>query len=97
MRFDAEMGTNFLKGNLQLPTRDEPLENIDGSSIKIGAEESLRWQLAERIAHQQPPDGHRGQTRTVPDSRAGGDLNNTIGAAIPEGYCVTLPTCAGIA
>src|SRR5271165_712549 len=96
LSFDAEMGTNFLKGNLQLPTRDEPLEDIDGSGIKIGAEESLWRYFVERIAHQQPADGHRGQTPTVPDSRAGGDLNNTVGAAIPEGYGVALPTCAGI-
>src|SRR5271165_274595 len=84
LSFDAEMGTNFLKGNLQLPTRDEPLEDIDGSGIKIGAEESLWRYFVERIAHQQPADGHRGQTPTVPDSRAGGDLNNTVGAAIPD-------------
>jgi hypothetical protein len=94
--FDAKMGTNFLKGDLQLPTGDEPLENINRSRIKISAEESLRRQFAERIAHQQPPDRHRGQTRTVPDSRAGGDLNNTIGTAVPEGDSMVLPTCAGI-
>ena len=40
--FDAEMGTSFLKGDFQLPARDEPLEDIDGGSVEIGAEEGLR-------------------------------------------------------
>jgi hypothetical protein len=43
LRFDTEMGTNFLKGNLQLPTRDEPLQDVDGSRIEIGTEEGLGW------------------------------------------------------
>src|SRR5208282_6417890 len=43
LSFDAEMGTDLLKGNLQLPTRDEPLEDIDGGGVEIGAEEGLRW------------------------------------------------------
>ena len=34
LSFDTEMGTNFLKGNLQLPTRDEPLEDIDGGGVE---------------------------------------------------------------
>ena len=42
LSFDAETGTDLLKGNLQLPTRDEPLEDIDGGGVEIGAEEGLR-------------------------------------------------------
>jgi hypothetical protein len=38
LSFDAEMGTDLLKGHLQLPTRDEPLEDIDGDGVEIGAE-----------------------------------------------------------
>ena len=43
LSFDAEMGAAFLEGDLQLPARDEPLEDIDGSGVEIGAEEGLRW------------------------------------------------------
>ena len=42
LSFDAEMGSDVLKGNLQLPTRDELLEDIDGGGVEIGAEEGLR-------------------------------------------------------
>ena len=42
LSFDTEMGTDLLKGHLQLPTRDEPLEDIDGDGDEIGAEEGLR-------------------------------------------------------
>ena len=82
--FDAEMGAGFLEGDLELPARDEPLEDIDGSGVEIGAEEGLRLELAERIADQQPANRHRGQPGVVPDGGAGGDLDDAIGAAIPE-------------
>jgi hypothetical protein len=36
------MGAGFLKGDFQLPPRDEPLEDIDGGGVEIGAEEGLR-------------------------------------------------------
>jgi hypothetical protein len=52
------MGAKFLKGNLQLPMRDEPLEDIDGNRIELGAEEGLGLPFADGIANQQPPDGH---------------------------------------
>src|ERR1700679_3442991 len=32
--FDAEMGTGFLKGDVQLPPRDEPLKEIDGAASR---------------------------------------------------------------
>jgi hypothetical protein len=59
--FDAEMGTVFLEGDLERPAGDEPLEDIDRSGAKIGAEEGLRRELAARIADQQPADRHGGK------------------------------------
>ena len=43
--FDAEMGTGFLEGDLELPAGDEPLEDIDRSGVEIGAEEGLRLRV----------------------------------------------------
>ncbi len=94
--FDAQMGTSFLKGDFHLPARDEPLEDIDGGGVEIGAEEGLRWEFTARIAHQQPANGHWGQAATVPNGGTGGDLNDTIGAAVPESDGVALPNRAGI-
>ena len=94
--FDAEMRAGFLEGDLELPARDEPLENIGGSGVEIGAEEGLWLQFAERIADQQPSNGQRGQAGVVPDGGAGGDLDDAIGAAIPEGNGVALPDRIGI-
>src|ERR1700683_5623833 len=58
--FDAEMGTDFLEGHFQLPTRDEPLKDVDGSRIEAGAEEGLRRQFADRIADGHPPNWPNG-------------------------------------
>ena len=82
--FDAKMGAAFLERDLELPARDEPLEDIDRSGIEIAAEEGLQCKLSARIADQQPSDGHGGQAAVVPDRGAGGDLDETIGAAVPE-------------
>jgi hypothetical protein len=94
--FDAKMGAAFLERDLELPARDEPLEDIDRSGIEIGAEEGLRCKLAARIADQQPSDGHGGQAAVVPDRGAGGDLDETIGAAVPERDGVALPDGIGV-
>lgn len=72
------------------------MEDIDGSRIEVGAEEGLRRQLAERVAHQQPANWHRGQTATVPNGGSVGDLNGTVGAAVPESNGMALPNRAGI-
>jgi len=96
LSFDAKMGTAFLERDLELPTRDEPLEDIDRSGIEISAEEGLRCKLAARIADQQPPDRHGGQAAVVPDRGAGGDLDETIGAAVPKRDGVALPDGIGV-
>ena len=83
--FDAEMGAGFLEGDLELPARDEPLEDIDGSGVEIGTEEGLWLELAERIADQQPSNGQPGQAGVVPDGSAGGDLDDAIGAPYQRG------------
>ena len=94
--FDAEMGAAFLERDLKLPAGDEPLEDIDRSGAEIGAEEGLWRELTARIADQQPANGHRGQTAVVPDSGAGGDLDGTIGAAVPKSDGVVLPNGIGV-
>src|ERR1700730_6307042 len=94
--FDAKMVAAFLERDLELPARDEPLEDIDRSGSEIGAEEGLRCKLAARIAGQHPSDGHGGEAAVVPDRGAGGDLDETIGAAVPESDGVTLPDGIGV-
>ena len=96
LSFDAEMGAGFLEGELWLPARAEPLEDIDGSGSEIGGEEGQRLEFAERIADQPPANGQRGQACVVANGGAGGDLDDAIGTAIPEGDSVTLPTGVGI-
>src|SRR5580658_3179811 len=96
LSFDAEMGTDLLKCDLQLPTRDEPLEDVDGSRIEAGAEEDLRRQFADRIAHEQPSNGHNGRAAAIPNGGTGGDLDDTIAAAVPKSDRVALPNRAGI-
>jgi hypothetical protein len=94
--FNAEMGAAFLERDLKLPPRDESLEDIDRSGAEIGAEEGLWRELAARIADQQPANGHRGQTAVVPDGGAGGDLDGTIGVAVPKSDGVVLPNGIGV-
>ena len=96
LSFNAEMGAGVLEGDLKLPARDEPLKDIDRSGVEIGREKGLRLEFAERIADQQPSNGHRGQARVVPDGRVGGEFDGAMGATIPEGDGMTLPDNPGV-
>ena len=50
VEFRRRDGREFLQGDLKLPAGDEPLEDIDGSGVDIGAEEGMGMALAEWIA-----------------------------------------------
>jgi len=46
LSFHAEMSAGVPEGDLKLPASDEPLEDVDGSGVEIGAEERLRLEFA---------------------------------------------------
>ena len=70
------------------------MEDVDRSGVEVGGEESLRLELAFGIADEQPADRHRRHTGAIPHGGAGGDLDEAIGAAVPEADAVALPDCA---
>ena len=90
------MRPHFVKRDLELPARDEPLEDIDRRGVEIGAQEGLWLKFAKGIADQDPSNGQWGQAGMVPDGGAGGDLDGAIGAAIPERDGVALPDGGGV-
>jgi len=89
--FDAEMSASFLEGNLDLPTADEPDEDIARTSIEIGSEEGLWFELAVGIADEKPPDRHRRHARVIPKRGAAGDLDDAVGSTVPETDVTALP------
>src|SRR5882757_5998099 len=94
--FDAEMGASFLEGDFDLPTADEPGEDVAWLSVEVCGEEGLRLELALGIADEKPSDRHRGHAAAIPDGRSAGDLDEAVGATIPEADTVALPSDFGI-
>ena len=56
MCLDAEMGTRFLEGDLDLPPLDEPSHDLCRISHGVGAEQPLRLEGVLGIADQNPAD-----------------------------------------
>src|SRR5712691_6451786 len=85
------MSAHFLEGDFDLPTTDEPGEYVARMSVEIGCQECLRIEIACGIADQEPADRHGGHAAAIPQRGAGGDLDDTIGSAVPETDAVALP------
>jgi hypothetical protein len=85
------VGANFGKCHLDLPPADEPCENVAGASIEVGGEESLRLELACRIANEKPTDRHWRRAAVIPDGGAAGDFDEAVGSAVPETDAAALP------
>lgn len=61
--FDAQMGTCFLEGHLQLPTLNKPLYNLRRRCIHVRAKQGLRRKLALRVGHVSPNAAQRVASR----------------------------------
>src|ERR1035438_9423167 len=77
------MRPNFLEGHFHLPAQEEPLEDLSGRLVEVGAQQSSRFELAFGVPYDDPTDGHRKQPTVVPDCGAGGDLDHSRAVAIP--------------
>src|SRR5215211_2433546 len=69
LRLESEMPTHLLEAHFQLPTHDEPREDLLRIGVKIGTEESLGFELAPWVTDQHPAHRHREQARAVPHCR----------------------------
>src|ERR1700687_4025333 len=85
------MRAHFLEGDFDLPAADEPGEDVARMSVEIGCQECLRIEFAFGIANQEPADRHGRHAAAIPQRGSGGDLDDTIGSAVPEADAVALP------
>src|SRR5450631_2044786 len=70
----SQMSPDFLEGHLYLPAPKEPLQDLTGILIELGAEQSAGFELAFGVSHQHPTDGHWRQTSVIPNRGAGSDF-----------------------
>src|SRR6202046_4584369 len=78
------MSANLGKCHLDLPSTDEPGEGVAGTGVDVCGEEGLRLELAFGVTHEKPTDRHRRHAAAMPEGRAAGDLDETVGSAVPE-------------
>src|SRR3954453_7700885 len=91
------MTAYFLKCHLDLPAPKEPLQNLPGMLVELGAEQCASFEFALRIPYQYPTDGHRRQAGVIPDRGAGRQFYQTPALSIPVIYEEPLPLCAAVA
>ena len=65
--FHAQVGSDFLKGDLRLPTQHKPLQDLGRVCRRVGAEQGLRIEGTLGVADQHPADEDGRLARTVPD------------------------------
>src|ERR1700728_3391339 len=85
------MSANLGECHLDLPSTDEPGEDVAGTGVDICGEEGLRLELAFGIAHEKPTDRHRRHAAAMPEGRAAGDLDETGGSAVPATDAIAAP------
>src|SRR5215210_1191503 len=85
------MPSYLLEGHFQLPTHDEPREDLLWIGLKVGTQKRLRFELSLWIAHKDPTQGYGEQARGVPHGRLGSYLDRAIPAPIPVGDLGRLP------
>src|SRR3954469_24874480 len=93
---NAQMRPGLLERGLQLPTLNEPAQDLVRVLVGVGAEQGLRAELAKRVTHQYPPDRHDGQSSMAPDRGAGAQVNGALAPAIPARHQGVLPDRARI-
>ena len=80
----AQMGPNFLKGDLQLPAQHKPLQYLGRVRLRVGAEQGLGIEGALGISDEHPADGDGRLARAVPDGDLGGEFYDAGGAVVPR-------------
>ena len=75
----------LLEGDFHSPASDEPLQHLDGVTLKVGRKQRLRLESVRRVTHDHPADGNRRQTRVIPERGRRRDFDHTLCAAIPSG------------
>jgi hypothetical protein len=91
LRLYSKVKPYFLEGDLHLPAPKEPLQDLTGILIELGAEQSAGFELAFGVSDQHPTEGHWGQTSVVPNRGAGSDFYETLRFAIPISNFQRLP------
>src|ERR1700740_2421405 len=79
------MSADLLEGHFNLPTLDEPGQNLIGSLLWIGAEQSEGIKAGQRITDENPADGEWLEPSVGPDGGPGNVLHRTSHGAIPVG------------
>src|SRR6266850_4593062 len=67
LRFQAEMGAGFFKGDLQLPPADVVGDDVGRLGLRIRAQQSEWVKATSRVTDQHPADRCRGQATVIPD------------------------------
>ena len=71
----AQVGPHLLKGALQLPKQDKPLEDLGRIRRRIGTEQSLGVEGALVVSDQHPANEDGRLAGSVPDRRLGGEFH----------------------
>src|SRR5258708_455969 len=72
---DAQMSTNFMKGDFNCPAQDKPLDDLESLCLLIGTQQGQWLVPALWITNEHPTDRNRGNGRLIPQRRASGDLH----------------------
>jgi len=80
------MVAHLAEGHLQLPTLDEPPDDLQRVLRRLGAQQRLWVEALERVAQQHPADRHRRHPGMPPDGGAGVDLHGPVSLAVPAGH-----------
>src|SRR5215207_4188823 len=91
LRLESQMPSYLLEGHFQLPTYDEPREDLLRIGLKIGTQEGLSFELSPWVTDQHPAHRHGGQARGVPHGRLGSDLDRALAFTVPVGDRGELP------
>jgi hypothetical protein len=63
----------------------KPEQDLDRIGLPVGAEQGLGRKLAQGIADEHPPDGHRDTPRVVPEGISCDRLEAAVAVAVPAG------------
>jgi len=93
---DAQVVSDFMKSDFELPAHHEPLQNLFWLFGQVSAQQSLRFELAFRIPDQNPTDGQRRHTAVKPNRCTGRYFDFSSSLAIPIRNDHFLPTSLNI-
>jgi site-specific DNA recombinase len=79
------------KDYFHLPAAHEVAHDGLGAQRRLGGEQCLRIEPAERITHQDPAQGHEGQAGVMPHGGAGGQVDVPRALTVPPDHGHALP------